>query len=480
MDQGLTYQKARRIRGTKMTDLLADQLLYEPSIGKAIKKTISLKTQSKIKGIKEKFDPLNIAKFLTGGSKLAPALLGKLMGRDIRDIEYFTGRNRPLRVGKGTASRITPTPGQGGDIEGINEELLKIYSFLKKSNDDETRRKEKEQNFAEEKEIESKKRHNELVDALKKLTGQKTTATKVKGGTDAATGSIFDDLKDLFDVFGGKKLMLNALRTLGSFLASPVGFILAGGALLSYIAANIAENEDFQKAFSPKNDPYGMLGALSGGAGEAASTLAVATKSKQEKKLVDDANALKNTLLKDAGFFARTYGGRSYLIEKKGLTEEEANFLMPGNQNGPEAEEKYGKIEDRIKYFEKIKQKVSGVKAEPVEKTAAAAPGTETSTESTGTTATTAAATGTASAVGSSTQTAEPVSSPKSGQLNTVMAENAQANLPTPAPTPTTETSQNLKTQSKGSATKTRLSEIAVRNIEPTFMQMIVSSTRVV
>ena len=56
MDQNLTYQKARRIRGTKLTDLLADQLLYEPTIGKAIKKTISLKTQSSIKGIKEKFD----------------------------------------------------------------------------------------------------------------------------------------------------------------------------------------------------------------------------------------------------------------------------------------------------------------------------------------------------------------------------------------------------------------------------------------
>ena len=86
MDKNLTYQKARRIRGTKLTDLLADQLLYEPTVTKAIGKTISLKTQAKIKGIKEKFDPLNIVKFLTFGSKLGPALYGKLAGRDIREI----------------------------------------------------------------------------------------------------------------------------------------------------------------------------------------------------------------------------------------------------------------------------------------------------------------------------------------------------------------------------------------------------------
>ena len=194
MDQGLTYQKARRIRGTKVTDLLADQLLYEKSITKAVGRTISLKAQSKIKGIKEKFDPLNIAKFLTGGSKLAPALLGRLMGRDIRDIEYFTGRNRPIRVaGKGTASRITSGVGEGGDIEGINEQLLKIYSFLKTSTDKDIRRKEKEENFKEEREIESEKRHKEFIEALTKLktgksTAQAVTKTEQKDGFDFGLG----------------------------------------------------------------------------------------------------------------------------------------------------------------------------------------------------------------------------------------------------------------------------------------------------
>ena len=200
MDKNLTYQKARRIRGTKLTDLLADQLLYEPTIAKAIGKTISLKAQSSIKGIQAKFDPLNIVKFLTFGSKLGPALYGKLAGRDIRDIEYFTGRNRPLRVGPGksTASKIGPVPGADGDIGGINQQLLKIYSYLKKSNEFDIKRREKEQNFAEEKELESKRRHKELLEALSKLGAKPTTTIVKKEGKEdkGIFGGLFDMMKN--------------------------------------------------------------------------------------------------------------------------------------------------------------------------------------------------------------------------------------------------------------------------------------------
>ncbi len=109
MATNLDYQRARRIRNTGFADLLSDQLAGDATIGGALKKTISLRTQAKIKGIKEKFDPLNIAKFLTGGSSLGPALLGKLTGRSEKDIQYFSGRMRPIRE-RGTASRIGREP----------------------------------------------------------------------------------------------------------------------------------------------------------------------------------------------------------------------------------------------------------------------------------------------------------------------------------------------------------------------------------
>jgi len=180
MDKNLTYQKARTIRSTKLTDLLADQLAFEPSVGSAIKRTVSLKLQARMKGFKEKFDPLNIIKFMTFGSTLAPALLGRMMGRSSRDIQYFSGRNRPVRVGKSTASKITPIEGGDGDVSGINEQLLKIYGYLKKSNDQEIKRREKENNFKEEIEYEKERRHKEFIDALKKFKGVKqTTATNI-------------------------------------------------------------------------------------------------------------------------------------------------------------------------------------------------------------------------------------------------------------------------------------------------------------
>mgnify|MGYP003336223692 FL=1 len=66
-DNKLNYQQARKVRKASISDLLLDQLAQQESVGKAIRKTISLKSQARIKGIKEKFDPLNIIRFMTFG-----------------------------------------------------------------------------------------------------------------------------------------------------------------------------------------------------------------------------------------------------------------------------------------------------------------------------------------------------------------------------------------------------------------------------
>ena len=489
MDKNLTYQKARRIRGTKLTDLLADQLLYEPTIAKAIGKTISLKAQSSIKGIQAKFDPLNIVKFLTFGSKLGPALYGKLAGRDIRDIEYFTGRNRPLRVGPGksTASKIGPVPGADGDIGGINQQLLKIYSYLKKSNEFDTKRREKEQNFAEEKELESKRRHKELLEALSKLGAKPTTTIVKKEGKEdkGIFGGLFDDLmkmieslkekiqgifgeiKALFEVLGGKKLLFDALRALGGILLNPLTFVLVGGALLSYLAAKIVEDPNFQKAFSEKMDPYGLLSAMAGDAGFASQIMSASAKNEREKKLVENAIQVKQGLLKDTPWYKRIYdfGSRDYLVKEKGLTEQEADFLMPGNQNDSE---KFGKIEDREKMLESIRQKTSK-KTQPVS-TVSKGPDQSDAETARLTRQNAAAAPKPAIVPGSVSQ-----------QLNTVMAENVSANLPSKPNTQKQNVVNNISQSRANQKQKlARLEEIAVHNDEPTFMRMIMGSTRVV
>jgi hypothetical protein len=234
----LNYQQARRVRGSKFSNLFLDQLAQQDSVTSAIGKTISLKTQAKIKGIKESFDPLNMVKFLTFGSKLGPALFGKLTGRKQKDIDYFTGRSKSVVGGMNTADKLKGT-GQGGDSAGINEQLSKIYSFLKTSREDDIKLKEKSKNFEEELISEKKLRHDELIETLNKLMnniqGGKPTFEKVQSGESMIDmvkrmiGDAFDSIKDLMalkDIL--KSVPWSKLLGVMRWFGGPIGIALLG------------------------------------------------------------------------------------------------------------------------------------------------------------------------------------------------------------------------------------------------------------
>lgn len=260
----ITYQQAKRIRKSSLSGLISDQLLYEKSIGTAVKKAVSLKTRGTIMGITQKFDPLNIAKFLTFGSSIGPALLGHMTGRDPRDIEYFTGRLKPIR--ENTAARIGRVPSGGGGSGDLNSVLRKIYTLMKASHEDEIKRLELSKNLDEEKKLEEAKRHKELLEAITGKSGG--TATPVKERGDGLFGSLmgmigdavkgikdwvekfvssFDFMKVLSNIFGGMRLFGTLLRFLASpifrFLTSPamlmVGGILALAELLKWAVGKV-------------------------------------------------------------------------------------------------------------------------------------------------------------------------------------------------------------------------------------------------
>jgi len=201
----ITYQQAKRIRKTGLTQLIADQLIFEKSIGTAITKAISLKTRGTIKGFTQKIDPLNIVKILTFGSVLGPAIYGRLAGRDVQDIEYFTGRLKPIRERKKTGDKIKKISDVGG--EGLATPVLeKIYKHLVKSQDEMKARFDKEENFKEEKELEKERRHKELLQALggtgqtrafivKKDIDEETLAKAAKG----IIGTITDIIKGVMN-----------------------------------------------------------------------------------------------------------------------------------------------------------------------------------------------------------------------------------------------------------------------------------------
>jgi hypothetical protein len=254
MATNLDYQKARRIRNASFADILSDQLAGDSTIRGAIKKTISLRAQARVKGFKEKFDPLNIAKFLTGGSSLGPALLGKLTGRSQRDIQYFSGRMQPIRD-RGTASRIGKEPGTGMG-EGTNEMLRKIYYLMQVTRQADLKRSDAELNFAEEKKLEAEKRHKELLKVLSSLS--LGTASKVTEE---------EKRPSLLDLLGSASLASRLMNVLKWF-ASPLGLALLGVAslvgliaLLSVGLDRLAKNTPNMKALSPSEAENALKGS---------------------------------------------------------------------------------------------------------------------------------------------------------------------------------------------------------------------------
>ena len=252
MNDKLTYQQAKRLREQSLTSVLSDQLIMGEGYGSAIGKAISLKTKAKITGFKQKFDPLNIAKILTGGSRLGPAIIGKMLGRSRKDVEFFAGRARPVTSRQ---KRIGALPGSGEDTTGMSVVLDDILTFLRKSHEDDMILREKENNLREGEKHEDERRHKKLIKALEKV-GLGGTATKVKPSGPGFFDGIFDTIKkmiqDMIDkamqVFEWVKDLKPFMRFIGSrllnFLLSPGMLALSSvaiGALIAMGAKEIVE-----------------------------------------------------------------------------------------------------------------------------------------------------------------------------------------------------------------------------------------------
>ena len=124
----MEYGKAEGIRKKGLAGLITNNLVEGQGIGSSFGSAISDRTKATFTGIQEKFDPLNIAKTLTGGSKLAPALLGRLTGRKQSTIEHFAGKKSSKNAFRGISSETGGTLNEdfGKDILGLIYEELKL------------------------------------------------------------------------------------------------------------------------------------------------------------------------------------------------------------------------------------------------------------------------------------------------------------------------------------------------------------------
>jgi hypothetical protein len=473
MADKLNYQQARQIRKTKFSDLFLDTLAQkETGVIGSVGKAISLRSQARIKGIKEKFDPLNIVKFLTFGSKLGPALYGKMAGRDQKDIDYFTGRSRHVTGGKNTADKIK---GKGGGDEGINEQLAKIFTFLKSSREDDVKLKEQAKNSEEEINMEKDRRHKELVKTLEKLMkqiggGGTATATKEEGrgfldGIMNMIRGLTDQIQEIIGSFSGMSLIRGLAAwapRLISFIASPAGLITG-----IVIAAGFITYEALQK--QQKNlDEAAKTGDVGKTSIEAARTLDFMNPEGAlvNPNLADDTLELTLQSLKDAGTPESIKAAEELKVEidKKKSTSTATKVTIPEAPAGMEFDAEGGLISAPTNIKPKPAPVVPVNKPQPPANMEFDADGGLIKSPA--------------------PKKLEPVSSPSSAPVSSLSNTNVQLNLPSDNSGNSMAAAARNSITAMNSRNKGRSglmpSQISVRNEEPTYNELIAASTRMI
>jgi hypothetical protein len=250
-EKKMSYKQASQIRKKSLKDLITEKLVEDKGILTSVKSGISEKMQARSTGLKEKFDPLNIAKMLTGN--LGSALLGRMTGRSKEDISYFAGdkkaketKPKPAYVNEklnksdvGLYSAISEGNSQSmkkGD--GIATILARMYNLIKAEQINSLKRYQIEKSFKKIHEKEKEKRNKELIAAIKSLG----SFTVVKTEKKEETGGLFDFIKGLIE--SAKNMLLGVVTSIWNGLWSWLGPLFK---FIGSIAAMVGLKEAFDK-----------------------------------------------------------------------------------------------------------------------------------------------------------------------------------------------------------------------------------------
>jgi hypothetical protein len=219
------YSEAAKIRKRGILSSIMEKKFEEgKGFGTSIRETVSEKTKATFKGFKEKLDPLNWVKGLTGSGAIGKSIrtvAGRAMGRSEEDIDYFGGYTKDKKQKKkgGTAELISsgPPKAPGATVSEDDDAaaiVMKIYDLLKKSYEDE-------------------KKANELANAKKgtgKIGGTFVPTKTASGAPSAAKekeggGSLIDNVLGMFNL---GRTALSLLTSLGPLLVNPITLTLLG------------------------------------------------------------------------------------------------------------------------------------------------------------------------------------------------------------------------------------------------------------
>jgi hypothetical protein len=162
----MNYQEAAKIRKSGFGELMTDRLTSGQGVFQSLKGTVSDKMKAKVKGIKQTFDPLNIAKKLTFGSKLGPAIVGKILGRNSDDVSFFTGIKGSLK--------------KQADAGDSSAKLGEIYKLMVDIESKKRIDQELDRSFAQEKMEEDDRRNQEIIQALTARTPKQRKQNRIK------------------------------------------------------------------------------------------------------------------------------------------------------------------------------------------------------------------------------------------------------------------------------------------------------------
>jgi hypothetical protein len=191
------YERAAEVRERGLLGNITDNLISGGgSITGGIGRGISDTFKAKVTGVKEKFDPLNIAKKMTGG--VGVGILGRMMGRSKSDMSYFANKGKDGGLLGRAFSALKPKGKLGGVDTALyanisdgsrnglkkNDSLAnvgaKLYNAMKTSYDVKKLERELDKDFSKENAAEDKRRHEEFIDAIEKSKKKAPEPKKTK------------------------------------------------------------------------------------------------------------------------------------------------------------------------------------------------------------------------------------------------------------------------------------------------------------
>lgn len=210
---------------------MTDKITSGRGVGSAFTGAISDKLKARATGVKEKFDPMNIAKFMTGGSRLGPAILGRLTGRSQSDIDYFAGnKNKKNSYTQVPTSMATPGENLGGSAVSV---LNKMLSFMVMAREEDIKKRDTSKQFIEEQKVEEQRRHNEFLSILREYTSLSATTTLVSKKE--------EDGGSLLDLFKDSKKLLSLAKLLTPLLVNPLTLTIGAVLAAAYGLKKVAE-----------------------------------------------------------------------------------------------------------------------------------------------------------------------------------------------------------------------------------------------